>query len=54
MDMGLYTSGMVNFVLDDMALGYRVALWLDEENNCDPLWFMYDWPGGEEPDGGSD
>ena len=43
MGIGLYGSGMVDFIYDEMELGWRVAKYLDEEWNCDPLWWVMDY-----------
>lgn len=32
--LGLHSSGMHNFVVDELELGFRTAASMDDENNC--------------------
>lgn len=42
---GLYGSGVHQFILDEMELGTRVALALDDEQYSEcPEWFMAFYP----------
>lgn len=40
MSFGLYGSGMPSFILDEIELGTRVAMFLDDENNCERLYLL--------------
>ncbi len=40
MSFGLYGSGMPGFIQDEMELGTRVAMYLDDENNGMRLYLL--------------